>query len=140
MSYNDATIEGAPAPSFIVGAAQEAERIRALVADVERLSERALRNEREAYDSRMMLTNFKQYVAKATATYDHGCRAGKREFLETIGLEMPPRTFNVTAHISFEVTLDEDDVDGSTFTEFLDDACRMDINIDFIDYDEADDG
>jgi hypothetical protein len=145
MTYLDTTassfgdVEGAPAPSFIVGAAMEAERVRALEADVERLSARALRHERDAIDHEHALRAFKNTVASVTAHFDRGCRGGKREFLEELGLELPPRTFTVSAHISFQVELDEDEVYDHTFHEIIDDAFRIDVEVSGIEFEEDDD-
>jgi hypothetical protein len=141
MSYNDATVEGAPAPSFIVGAAMEAERVRGLLTDVERLSERVLQAERLASTRATSLSDFQEYVAKVTANFERGCRAGKREFLEELGLEMPPRRFDVTAHVAFTVELDEDEVYEHTFRELIEDAWHgnTDISVDSIEFEEDND-
>lgn len=68
--------------------------------------------------------NFKERVVKTTWDWDGGCKDGKREFLEALGLEAPLERYEATITLVFEDS-DYDDSDG--YESWLDDRINQDI-------------
>lgn len=59
-------------------------------------------------DAVSALENFKQTVVDTTVSWDGGCREGKTEFLEALGLSYPKK--NVTITVTFEYEGDPNDI------------------------------
>lgn len=79
------------------------------------------------------LEKFKEQVVKTTVDWDGGCREGKQEFLEALGLEYPRHKVTVT--ITFECSDDPSNV--STYdieyavSNLVDDATDIYTDIDW---------
>jgi hypothetical protein len=133
-------VNGAHADGCVVGklADVEAELQRSLVIKDElRTALEVAHAERR--NAEHALSNFRDRVAETTAEWEHGCRSGKREFLEELGLDMPPRRWDVTATISFTVELDDDDQPSDrSFDEIITESWSGDAELHYIDVTNVD--
>lgn len=68
-------------------------------------------------DAVSALENFKQTVVDTTVSWDGGCRAGKTEFLEALGLSYPKK--NVTITVTFEYEGDPEDISSYDIEHYM---------------------
>jgi hypothetical protein len=83
-----------------------------------------------ATQSARALSAFKEQVVETTVEWDGGCRSGKEEFLDSLGLEWPSVTVTVTA--TFEYSGDPDDISTYSLESGIEgslDASASNINV-----------
>lgn len=82
--------------------------------------------------SEYSLERFKQNVVETVVEWDAGCKEGKKEFLEALGLEWPTR--RIVINISFDYDGDVDnihasDIEYSVEQNLEDEASNFDVEI-----------